>query len=240
MNISKMSVSELHAKMAYDLLLATVQGREANPTCGVSEELPGDVSIHVKLRHGVRRKLTFRWVKTWEGVMVMGVNLALLSANMSDADDELFFRYAIDDTTREGFARKLAELLDHLGAECGLEVEAGEIKTASGMGYDRHGDEEPYFSTTQKNELFLNGVLILTYDFWTETSGKAARLKRIPRNCITGWEEDKYVRTDEGFIHFFFVGSNQNEPGDRKNPMKELYAFYNEKECRWLVGDMRG
>lgn len=241
MKISKMSISELHAKMASDLFFATVQGREANPTkIGNSEDLPGDVSIHVKLRHGKHRKLTFRWVKTWEGKMVIGVNYAYLSADMSDADDELFYQYAIDDTTLEGFTAKLAELLAHLGAECGLEVEAGEIETESGTGYDRYGDEEPYFSTRQTNMLFLNGVLILTYDFWTDTYGSAARFKKIPRNCITGWEEDKYVRTDEGFMHFFFVGSNQSEPGDRKNPMKEIYAFYDEAECRWLVGDARG
>lgn len=211
MNISEFSTSSLHAKMCKDLFLAT---------------LNGDVSIDVKLREGMRRKLTFRWVKTWEGKRVIGVNYAMLEADVRDVEDEVFYQYAIDDTALEGFTRKLAELLDHLGAECGLEVEAGEIETRSGIGYDYSGEEEPYFSTTQKNELFINGVLVLTYDFWTETHGNAARFKKIPRNCLTGWEEDRYVRTDEGFIFFDFIVSNQNEYGDRKNPMSQLQADF--------------
>ena len=208
MNISETNSTEIHAKMCRELFIATLEKT--------------NVSIEVNLRGGKERKLTFRWVKTWRGEMVMGVNLSMLCADVRDIEDDLFFMLAIEDTSLEGFTDGLSDLLVYLGAESGLCVDAGEIKIESGMGYTDDGEDQAFFNTYQVNRLFANGVLVLTYDFWTETEGPSARFKRVPRNCISGWEFDTYDRTDQGFIFFNFIGSNQDEHGDRKNPMKEL------------------
>lgn len=210
MNISETNPKELHAKMVKDLLFVMLEKK--------------DVSIEIKIE-GKLRKLNFRYVKTWRGKTVIGVNLSFLRSSVRDVEDELFYSLAIEDTSLEGFTNGLADLLVYLGADSGLHVDAGEIKIESGIGYDWNGQEEEYFNTYQTNRLFLNGVLVLTYDFWTELEGTAARFKRVPRICISGWEEDKYDKTDEGFMFFDFILSSQNDGGDRQNPMKELFVI---------------
>ena len=213
MNISETNATEIHAKMCKELFLATLEKT--------------NVSIEVNLKGSDKprlvRKLTFRWVKTWRGQTVIGVNMSTLCSDVRDIEDDLFFMLAIENTSLEGFTDGLADLLVYLGTESGLRVDAGEIKIESGIeGNWRTGEDQDFFNTYQVNRLFANGVLVLTYDFWTETEGPAARFKRVPWNCISGWESDKYDRTDQGFIFFDILCSNQNEHGDRKNPMKEI------------------
>jgi len=152
--------------------------------------------------------------------------MSTMCSDVRNIEDDLFFMLAIEDTSLEGFTDGLADLLVYLGAGSGFWVDAGEIKIESGIEQNwRTEKDQDFFNTYQVNRLFANGVLVLTYDFWTETEGPAARFKRVPRNCITGWESDNYDRTDQGFMFFDIICSNQDEHGDRENPMKELLVI---------------